>query len=91
MSNTATQPTITTEPQLSAYQQAARSIPGFSHSSILGDGPWCVKLLCPLNRKLLLFETETARRRYLDKLDRGTCSSNCKGDHFIVDLVEYMR
>lgn len=89
--STAVQLPITTEPAPSKYQIAARSLPGFSRNSIVGDGPYCIKILCPLNRKLLLFETSNARRRKLDTLDRGACSSTCKGDHFIVDLVEYMK
>jgi len=85
------QPTITTEPPLSPYQRAARQIPGFSHRAIIGDGAFGVKLLCPSNRKLMLFETSNARRRYLDRLDRGSCSPTCLGNHHIFDLVEYMK
>jgi hypothetical protein len=85
------QPTITTTPVLSVYQRAARLIPGIRHSSIKGDGAYGLKLLCPLNRCILLFETSTARRRHLDKLDRGTCCSTCQGNHHILDLVEYLK
>lgn len=89
--NEVPQPTITTQPQPSKYQVAARSIPGFSRNSIIGDGAFGIKLLCPLHRRILLFETSNARRRKLDLLDRSVCSPTCQGNHFVVDLAEYMK
>ena len=90
MSTTA-QPTITTTPPVSVWVLAARTIPGFSHRSIIGDGAYGIKLICPLNRKILLFPTSNARRRKLDQLDRSECCMTCEGNHFLVDLTEYVK
>ncbi len=80
---TAVQPTIPNI-ELSAYQIAARKIPGFARNSIKGDGPFAIKILCPTHRGLLLFETHSKRDHAMHRLD--LLDDACEGRHFRIDL-----